>query len=392
MNHYSVIIIGAGPAGSTCAYQLAKKNVKTLMLDQARMPRFKSCGGGLSQKTVDFYDFDLSPILEVEVKKTTIALWKNKTISLERPEGMGYMVMRDQFDALIAEKAEAAGAVFHQQEKLLSLEPEKNRWIVRTDKDAYSADFLVGADGAPSKTARLLGLMKGFDRYGAAISAELRVSDRQLERQGPCVHFDFQLIDKGYAWIFPKSGNLSVGVFTTFSKSKGLRARLDEFIAHNENLRGYQEMFFSRAGLIPRGGVYNRLVTEGALLAGDAAAMCDPFFGEGLYYAAQTGDMAAQAILRAMQEGRRGLEHYDQACRRELTRDLWWARFFNFTCYRFPKIVHPIISRRPYLQDLVLEVNRGGISWQSCVLRMIFLSPYWAFQGGGGREQSSGLP
>ncbi len=389
MQHYSVIIVGAGPAGSTCAYHLAQENVKVLLLDKARMPRLKACGGGFPQKTVDLYDFDLSGVLEVMVKKTTIDVQTNRTIYLQRPQGMGYMVMRDKFDSLIVEKAIAAGAVFRQEEKCLSIEPEKNRWIVRTDKDAYSADFVVGADGAPSKVARLLGLMEKFDRYGVAIAAELRVPDEHLARQGPCVHFDFQRVKKGYAWIFPKSENLSVGVFTTLGKARSLRSRLDEFIQQNENLKNYKEMFFSRAGLIPRGGVYHRLATEGALLIGDAAAMCDPFFGEGIYYAAKSGIMACKAILQSMKEKHRGLDHYDRDCRRLLTRDFWWARFFNFTCYRFPSIVHPIIHRRPYLQNLVLDVNKGDVSWKSGVLKMAFFSPYWAFKSDRGQSQYS---
>lgn len=380
MKHYPVIIVGAGPAGSTCAYHLAKHNVETLLIDKAKMPRLKPCGGGFPQKTRNLYDFDISEALELTIQSTTITVRSKKQIAIDRPEGMGYMVMRDKFDELIARKAAAKGAVFHEQEKVYAIESDKDHWIVRTDKNAYSSDFLVGADGAPSRVARQLGLMENFDRYGTAIAAELMVSDQQLKRQGPSAHFDFQLLKKGYAWIFPKSDHLSIGVFTTLSKANNLEAYLEAFIDSHPNLRGYKKMFFRRGGLIPRGGVYNCLVTEGALLVGDAAAMCDPFFGEGIYYGAKSGILAADAIIEAMKQGHRRLASYDELCRDTLTREFWWARFFNFTFYRFPRLAHPIISHRPYLQDLVLDVNSGKLSWRSCVLKMVFLSPYWAFK------------
>jgi len=380
MKHYPVIVVGAGPGGATCAYHLARQKVEVLILDQARMPRLKACGGGFPEKTRALYPFDLSPVLETTVQSATISLQPQRKIFLQRPEGMGYMVMRDKFDALLVEQAKAQGSHFHPEEKCLSIQAEPNRWLVRTDRDTYAADFLVGADGVPSRIARQLGLMRSFDRYGVAIGAELRVSDQQLARQGAGVTFDFHHVPKGYAWIFPKADHLSVGVFSTLTKPGNVKAALRAFIEKEENLRGFQEMFYCRGHLMPRGGVYHRLVTEGALLVGDAAAMTDPFFGEGIYYAARSGILAGQAIVRAMRENHRRLESYDQEIYRTLVRDFWWARFFNFCFYRFPRLSYPIVQHSSYLQELVLDVNSGKLSYQECVLRVIFLSPYWALK------------
>lgn len=344
------------------------------------MPRLKPCGGGFPEKTKDLYGFDLSPVLEVTVRKAIISLQGERQIFIDRPEGAGYMVMRDKFDALVAREAEGQGAEFHQEEECLSIESEKNRWVIRTNRDTYSADFLVGADGVPSRIARMLGLMRSFDRYGVALAAELRVSDHQLESHGPTAHFDFMHVPKGYAWIFPKSDHLSIGVYSALPKVKGMKKALEEFIERNENLKGYKEMFYCRGHLVPRGGVYNRLVTEGALIAGDSAAMTDPFFGEGIYYAAKSGIIACDAVIRAMKDGHRNLESYDREVRRTLVKDFWWTRFFNFGVYRFPSLSYPAFQHRTFLQNLVLDVNSGKISWQTCVLKMIFLSPWWAFQ------------
>jgi geranylgeranyl reductase family protein len=380
MKHYPVIVVGAGPAGSTCAYHLAQKGVDVLVLEKARLPRLKPCGGGFPEKTRSLYDFNLTPVIEATVRKVIICLQGERHIFIDRPEGVGYMVMRDKFDAMLAEKAASQGAKLHQEEECISVEPEKNRWIVKTGKDTFSADFLVGADGAPSGTAQKLGLMRDYDRFGVAISSELRVSDKQLETHGPTVLFDFMQVPKGYAWIFPKADHLSVGFFSALPRVKGMRKALDAFIEKNENLRGYKEMSFCKGHLMPRGGVYNRIVTEGALLLGDAAAMTDPFFGEGIYYAARSGIMASNAIIRAMNENHRSLEHYDNEIRKTMVKDFWWARFFNFAVYRFPTIAYYPFQHRPYLQDRVIDVISGNLTWQQCVLKMIFLSPHWALK------------
>lgn len=378
MKHYPVIVIGAGPAGSTCAYHLARAKLEVLLLEKARMPRLKPCAGGLPEKARELFPFDLSPVLETTVRHAAITLQPRRTVSLHRPEGMGYMVMRDKFDALLVDQAVAQGVQFHSPEKCLLLRAEKNRWRVRTDRAVYSADFVVVADGARSRLAAQLGLMQSFDRYGIALAAELRVSDEQLAAQAERVSFNFHVVPKGYAWIFPKADHLSVGLFTTLPKLKGLRKSLDDFIAQEENSVGFREMVYCRGHLMPRGGVYHRLVTEGALLVGDAAAMLDPFLGEGIYYAAKSGILASRAILQALRENHRRLDSYDRECRQTVVRDLWWARFFNVASYRLPRLTFPLAYHRPFLQNLLVEVIRGKISYRQSVLRAVFGSPCWA--------------
>lgn len=379
MQTVDVIIVGAGPAGATCARTLARRGTRVLLLDRERFPRPKPCGGGFSRKAKDLFDFDLTPVIEAGITRTEISLRSRNTAVINSPEGAGFMVTRDKFDALLVRKAVEAGVELHEQEAFVELHPEKNGWIVRTDRDRYYADFLVGADGAVSRTARCLGLMQSFDRYAPALTAEVEISPGQLEPVKDLACFDFHVVKKGYAWIFPKSDHLSVGVFSTRLRPKGLNSLLLRYINDHELLRG-KKIRYWKGGLIPRGGTRRILVNKSALLAGDAAAMPDPFFGEGIYYAARSGMLAAEAIIRAEADGTGSLDHYETAVNLEITRDLWWARVFNFGFYRFPFAFYPAIRKSAHLQQLIIDINCGRITWKQGVTELVRSLPLWVSQ------------
>lgn len=379
MKSYDAIIIGAGPAGATCARQLARKGASVLLLDREAFPRTKPCGGGFSEKARDLFDFDLSPVLEATIFQAEIALRSERAAVVARPDGAGYMVCREKFDTLLVEKAVAAGAVLNEKEPFDSLQADTDGWVVRTERDTYRAGFLVGADGVHSRVARCLGLMNTFDRYAPAVTAEIEVPDAVLEKRRHSVTFDFHVFGKGYAWIFPKADHLSVGLFSTQFPLKGMGRALTAYIDRHPDLRS-GHVRYCKGGLIPRGGTRQVLSTGRALLAGDAAAMTDPFFGEGIYYAARSGMLAADAILSALQSGGSSLSNYDADCDREITRDLWWARGFNFTFYRMPFIFYPAIRRSSHLQELVVDINNGRFTWKGGVGRIIASLPWWVTQ------------
>jgi len=104
-----VAIIGAGPAGATCARALARHGIRVLLLDKHRFPRSKPCGGGFSQKARNLFDFDLSPVIETRITLAEISLQSKNPALIHCPEGAGYMVTRDKFDTLLVNKAAEAG-------------------------------------------------------------------------------------------------------------------------------------------------------------------------------------------------------------------------------------------------------------------------------------------
>src|SRR5512141_2801483 len=103
---YDVIIIGSGPAGSTAAYFLSTQGKKVLLLEKQSLPRYKTCGGGLSLQMLKQFPFSFDPVIDIQVQKTTYAL-KGETVTFDLPSQSIGMVMRDQFDAFILEHAHA---------------------------------------------------------------------------------------------------------------------------------------------------------------------------------------------------------------------------------------------------------------------------------------------
>jgi len=131
---YDVLVVGAGPAGSTAARDLAARGASVMMFDKAEFPRDKPCGGLVSVRCATMLGIDLSPVIERTITDV-FATFK------ERPEGeifrssagkFAYATQRSRLDTLLAEKAVEAGAVFRQREKLMSVERHGDHVTVRT--------------------------------------------------------------------------------------------------------------------------------------------------------------------------------------------------------------------------------------------------------------------
>ncbi|MDJ0559881.1 MAG: FAD-dependent monooxygenase, partial [Microcystis sp. M53599_WE4] len=156
---FDCIIIGAGPAGATAGYHLAKKGRSILILDKAKLPRYKPCGGGVSPAIKQWFDFDFTPVIENTVTQVEFT-WKQgdaATTKLNMLEPM-WMVQRDRFDDFLGQQAIAVGATIQDNSEVTQIKFVQDHWQVTTSQGTFSGKYLIAADGVKGNTSRWLGL------------------------------------------------------------------------------------------------------------------------------------------------------------------------------------------------------------------------------------------
>ena len=221
---YDVIIVGTGPAGGMCAYELSKRNLRVLLLEKEKLPRYKVCAVGLTKKAVDILPEDIRDIAENYTFNTHLTLnhgWRfAKTTSFP----IVTMVMRDKFDYFLVQKSKYYGVNLIDQTRVNFVKEFPDYVLVTTEKGNFKSKVIIGADGVTSLVARSLELRKK-PKLGAALEGEIfPINDSaNLSVYDGSLHLDFNVIPKGYGWIFPKRDHLSVGVFTTLPKVKEIK-------------------------------------------------------------------------------------------------------------------------------------------------------------------------
>ncbi len=358
---YDSIVAGAGPGGSVLAYLLASAGARVLLLEKAHLPRYKTCGGGLTIKGAQLLPFDISAAVE-QVATGGILTYQGRELArADLPKPVAWLVMRDRFDQLLAERAVEAGAELVEGAAVSAVEQDVGGVTVEAGRERFRARLLAGADGVNSVVARAAGLL--LERpVGTAIEQEVAVPDAAMEAQGALATFDFGAIPGGYGWIFPKREHLSVGVFQAApGKAPHLREHLAQFIA-GQPLLNDLKVLHSQGHRIPLGGQRVPLHNGRILLIGDAANLADPWLGEGIAYAIRSACIAAPYLLAALDNSHADLSGYTQQIQDEIVHDFWHARVIAALLYRAPGAFSSLLARSPALQLAVFEEIRGDMS------------------------------
>jgi geranylgeranyl reductase family protein len=293
MPRFDAIVVGAGPAGSTTAYRLARAGARVCLLDRARFPRDKPCGGGLTLRAVRQLPFSVEPVVEERVATLELGLRYGKRWSGHAAEPLVLMTQRRRLDEFLAHRAAEAGAEFRDDAKVTAVDPAG---AVTVAGERLEADVVVGADGANGIASRALGLVA--PAYGVALEGNVAYSHVSRERFGGRAVVELGVVPGGYAWVFPKGDHVNVGVGGWESEGPKLRARLKELCAAFEI--DESEVHQLRGHRLPMRGATRRPVGDRLLLVGDAAGIVDPLSGDGMYEAFVSGRLAAEATLELL--------------------------------------------------------------------------------------------
>jgi geranylgeranyl reductase family protein len=345
-----VLVVGGGPGGAAAAYHLARHGIDVTLVDKSSFPREKVCGDGLTPRSVasmlrmgidpDQPGFERVGGLRVYSRFTTIELpWPE----LQTWPGYGLVMTRHDFDHLLVQRAQKAGARF--LERTEAIEPiRQDGWVrgarVRPAEDRQAvpteirARHTIACDGASSRFAAPAGVTRDDTRpLGIAARRYYTVP----YHPGPWFEswldlWEGDLLLPGYGWLFPVAGgrvNLGAGLLNTFKNFKDVSAQrlFDAFATMLPSEWGISEETADGrvlSGPLPMSFNRSPQAVPGLLLVGDAAGAVNPFNGEGIAYAMETAEMAADLVYESLVNDRPGVAMmYPQALRDR------YARYFT---------------------------------------------------------------
>jgi geranylgeranyl reductase family protein len=363
---YDCVIVGAGPAGGSAAYHLAKAGRSVLIVERESLPRYKPCGGGVAPIVQEWFDFDFSPAISLKVQSSCFT-WEGRDrvdFNLDGDETI-WMVRRDKFDYFLVQQAIRQGAELQDKTKVIGIEFKQDHWQLNTEGEPLTGRYLIAADGARGQLWKWLGFKKRKFRTAGALEAEIPVPNSTLRT----VHFEFGMVQQGYIWNFPKADGYSIGV-GTFRGSKR-----QDFKAILANYTQLFETNLDHAKLCGH-PIYlwdgdQTLHTQNAILAGEAACVVDPFTAEGIRPSMFSGIKAAQAIDKALAGNINALDQYTEVMVKEWGADMKWAKRLSQVFYHFPKVSYQVGIKRPGAVEKMLQTLTGEKQYSEIARRGI---------------------
>jgi geranylgeranyl reductase family protein len=343
---HDVVIVGGGPAGSSCAYWLAEAGWDVVVVEKKHFPRVKTCGDGLTPRAVrQLADMGLEDALAGSHKYSGLRAYGfGQSIEMQWPEhpnfpSYGYTITRHDLDGLVADRAVSAGATLLADTEVTAPVLDETAapsgglatltGVTVKDKASsttrtINARYVVVADGANSRVGRMLGSERRRDLPLGMALRGYYTSDRHDD---PFIESHLDIRDAegnmvpGYGWIFPMGDgrvNVGVGLLSTDKRWKGVNTShlMDTFVDWAPKSWGLTPescLGPPTGGKLPMGLSVGPRAGGNVLLAGDAAGTINPFNGEGIAYGYETGRLAAASLGHALTGGgAASLRDYDR--------------------------------------------------------------------------------
>jgi flavin-dependent dehydrogenase len=302
MDRCDVVIVGGGPAGSSCAWALRNSGLDVVVIDKKRFPRDKVCAGWITPMLIDVLELDIEAYRQQHTFQPIIGfrvgLLDGPMQDISYGHSVSYGIRRCEFDDYLLHRT---GARLRLGEPLEKLTRTESGWVVN---DTLQTPMIVGAGGHFCPVARYLGADVG--RTERAVNAqecefEIGASEQAaypIEAGVPELYFCADL--KGYGWCLRKGAFINIGLGR--EDNQGLARHVDsflDFLARTGRIPAHLKPHFKGHAYLLYQHAHRELVGDGVMLIGDAAGLAYTQSGEGIRPAVESGLLAAATILQA---------------------------------------------------------------------------------------------
>jgi len=363
-DRYDVVVVGAGPAGSSAAREAAAAGARTLLIDRARFPRYKTCGGGLVGASLRELPPEVRRVVREEVTEVAVTRRGRSEVVLRSRRPLLGMVDRRELDDALVRVAVAAGAVFVDGVGVRDVAPDVDGggWAVRlTDDRVVPARAVVGADGSASRIAPLVGVR--IARVDLGLEDERMPGATSTTR----VALDWGAGAGSYAWVFPKGDRVAVGVIERRGRGEATRGylgawrrrtALDEAPAVESS--GHLTRWREPGSPVHRGGL---------LVAGDAAGLLEPWMREGISFALRSGAWAGAAAAGVAAGDAAAADRYAERIAAELEPEQRAGAALLRAFERAPGLVHAALRLSPAARRAFARFCRGELALHEIAAR-----------------------
>lgn len=363
---YDAIVVGLGPGGSTAARQIAKAGLKVLGLEKETHPRVKPCGGGLTRRTLKSLDFSVDDLIKDEIYGGVFTFKYKDTLPIMCKDPFAFTSLRTEFDNRLFEKAVEAGVEALQDTKVTAIRELSDRVEVDAGGRTYAGKVLVGADGATGIVSRHVHPKIKRESI-AAIEGEFPTPEHTVAPMKGVFYIDYGSFRFGYAWVFPKGPILNVGAAGINEKGSRVKQVYSEY-GRLYDLPAETVKPLGHPIPLPLGAKVP-LCKNRIFLVGDAAGLVNPFTGEGIYYAVESGRLAALTIAAHL-DAPQAFGEYDTAVKQAFYDEFTWATRLMKIVSAFPKLVYKIIKDHQGVMGTYFALLSGELSYDETIRRL----------------------
>jgi len=395
---YDVVIVGAGPAGSTAAKFLSEKGVKVLLSDKSKFPRDKPCGGGIPVRVLKKFKYiEEKDLIESYIYGGYVHSPSQKyKVKLQKNEPLSATVLRKKFDYGLVKFAIECGTTFLDGKSAADIRIFSDKAKISfTDGTSIESEIVIGADGVWSAVAKQSGLRQNCKNIGMSIVCEYPIGAKMLdyyftEKRIAHIHLNIGGI-KGYGWVFPKKKHVNLGICEFESINNKRNSKLNfkkvyesyvQILKENKVIPHSLNVGEIKGAALPIRPL-EKTYADRVILCGDAAGLINPSTGAGIDYAMSSGKIAANVIADALGAGdttEKFLSKYQTIWKKDFGRDIKTLLRVQKRWGEKNEEVIKLASTDKGISELAYGFITGNLRIHECKLKIVRLLLYLHFK------------